>query len=419
MRAFWGEMGGCMVLTPPSYLSVESLAQQAGASAVAPPPLDYLKGLRCLVSLWIVCRHFAGPGGATLWRSTAGVTLCVVLSGFVSSLAYARRRTAGRLPYGLYAVRRVARVAPLYYISLAVAVALGVAAGQGFPPLPVALECLAGVRTWVGGPDAFCPAGESWTIVSLIPCWLLWPALSDVLQRSSAVEVWAYAAALFAAVPSLALYLAQGGHLTYRQHSWLYFYPPAMIPDFVAGAVVGEVVRRRREFNIQPSSSNNETRLSCAADATFAVAVLLVVSLPSRGYRQDSDALVFTHGMTPLICAFLFLASASEASICRRILQHPASLPSASSPSTSTFGKTPSTPHSPSPRDSTLPTPPHSLHTSSSSTSSPRSTPHFSTSPSPPGCARKPQVMPPHDTRKKPASRRRLDIDAFETDGGS
>ena len=38
------------------------------------------------------------------------------------------------------------------------------------------------------------------------------------------------------------MYAYGSGHLTYNQNSWLYFWPPAMVLDFVAGAVVGELM---------------------------------------------------------------------------------------------------------------------------------------------------------------------------------
>lgn len=94
--------------------------------------IDCLDGLRGLASLWVMIGHallLTGWRLPVLSEPDLGVDLFIMLSGFLMVFHYQLR--AGKEPWelsstwGSFWVRRVLRIAPLYYLLLAIAFMLG------------------------------------------------------------------------------------------------------------------------------------------------------------------------------------------------------------------------------------------------------------------------------------------------------
>src|SRR5690349_5496105 len=94
--------------------------------------LPALTGLRFLLALWVILHHLTGPGQmlegyvralppaavALVRGGYLAVTTFFVLSGFVLARSYAGTRWTGRSVVR-YTAARIARVYPVYLLSLA------------------------------------------------------------------------------------------------------------------------------------------------------------------------------------------------------------------------------------------------------------------------------------------------------------
>ena len=143
--------------------------------AKKPQILPALTGLRFFLALWVILHHLTGRGQmlepaalalpqplyALIRGGYLAVTTFFVLSGFVLSRSYARTRWSGR-DLVRYGAGRIARVYPVYLLSLAV-VAPFIAADRapGKPPLIAAHVLL--VQGWLG------PVAVNWNT----PAWSL------------------------------------------------------------------------------------------------------------------------------------------------------------------------------------------------------------------------------------------------------
>jgi peptidoglycan/LPS O-acetylase OafA/YrhL len=89
---------------------------------------DDLDGLRALAVLGVIWHHTAGgafPGSALSWAGSQGVTLFFAISGFlITSLLLRERDRRGRIDLRAFVVRRTLRIFPVFYLALALYVAL-------------------------------------------------------------------------------------------------------------------------------------------------------------------------------------------------------------------------------------------------------------------------------------------------------
>jgi peptidoglycan/LPS O-acetylase OafA/YrhL len=87
-----------------------------------------LDGLRALAVLGVIWHHTAGgafPGSALSWAGSQGVTLFFAISGFlITSLLLRERDRRGRIDLRAFVVRRTLRIFPVFYLALALYVAL-------------------------------------------------------------------------------------------------------------------------------------------------------------------------------------------------------------------------------------------------------------------------------------------------------
>jgi len=229
------------------------------APRTAPSPLHQLTGLRLFAALAVYFSHVPAPKGAPSWlvalqqSGYAGVTFFFVLSGFVLTLNYADRLRTKQDVWS-YAAARLARVYPLYLVTLAWPVVHRWAAGT--LPESHLLQKLVGIQAW--SPDvhvAFGFAGPSWSIsvelflYATLP--LLLPLLAWLDERSGVLVVGIVAVLAAIAAITLLFELTGRGALPVTDpdsaHRWLYRMPLTRLGDFVLGILAAKLFVRLRD----------------------------------------------------------------------------------------------------------------------------------------------------------------------------
>jgi peptidoglycan/LPS O-acetylase OafA/YrhL len=137
------------------------------------PALD---GMRAIAAVMVVFFHFAGPRWAWL-NGFLGVHMFFVLSGFlITTLALREESRTGRVSLREFYVRRVFRILPVYYVVLAMIVALAWLRGEWVSSgLPGVLDnYLTFTNEWAPNNSLF---GQSWTLGVEQKFYLAWPLL--------------------------------------------------------------------------------------------------------------------------------------------------------------------------------------------------------------------------------------------------
>lgn len=220
-------------------------------------PLPALTGLRFLAALHVVSYHAlrptlvdAAPGPAAFLQSgPTAVTLFFVLSGFVLVHAY------GSAPAPRpFLAARAARLVPLYWTALALALPLGLAArARGLVDDPLGPGSLAlvatGLQAWV--PDAALRWNPpAWSLSCELFFYLCFPALARLVTRlgpRGALALGGGSWVLGASLPLVYLALAPDGLVLPSitdEAPWLNavkLSPLARLPDFLVGVVAGQL----------------------------------------------------------------------------------------------------------------------------------------------------------------------------------
>jgi peptidoglycan/LPS O-acetylase OafA/YrhL len=173
-------------------------------SAIAHTPQRFyqpeLDGLRFYAFLGVFVFHILPEQPAfyrglhlpvpSLWMGIAksgasGVDLFFALSAFlITSLLLRERQQTGGISLRLFYIRRILRIWPLYFVVLAVAVALAHTPSQKLP-LYYIVGYMLFVGNWInaafGYPKSVC--APLWTVSIEEQFYLVWPALMKVLGR--------------------------------------------------------------------------------------------------------------------------------------------------------------------------------------------------------------------------------------------
>lgn len=216
------------------------------------PDLPHLTGLRAGLALWIVCHHIIPihPTSSLTkftMRVNVAVEMFMVVSGFVTELTYGGRDlllSAGTL-LNFYA-RRLSRVLVTCGFAITVSEFWRWWAGYADSPLML-FRCATLMQPWVD-PMPHCPDGPTWFVASLIPCWLLYPVLSQHLlgRLQSPAAFIAVGVVLWLASmgPQLALMAQRGAWLSWNEVRYTWFWPPAQLGDFALGAWTAAAMKR-------------------------------------------------------------------------------------------------------------------------------------------------------------------------------
>ncbi|CAE7607569.1 unnamed protein product [Symbiodinium sp. CCMP2456] len=213
--------------------------------------LLHFDGVRTVFALWIVFHHMAPRQPSLLDKMLVRVDVCVeffvLLSGFMTHYAYHSKDIESSFgSLAAFFVRRCFRCLLASYLGMVlctVTLWLG-----GFEVWSFnTLSCFLLIKTWID-PEPNCPNMPSWFLVSMLPSWLLYPMFRPMLgwNRSMGGHVClAVTAWCFAIVPQLCLMLSRGAWLEWTEFTFTWFWPPALLPDFMLGACVAALVLRK------------------------------------------------------------------------------------------------------------------------------------------------------------------------------
>ncbi len=147
-----------------------------------------LDGVRAVAALAVLLTHVAfqtgevarSAGGAVLGRFDAGVAVFFVLSGFLLYRPHAVAVQTGSRPPALrqYALRRVARILPAYWVALAAVVLTA-----GSAPAGRVLTHLGLAQTYLGG--MFPSYTQTWSLCTEIAFYAALPALAAAMSRAA------------------------------------------------------------------------------------------------------------------------------------------------------------------------------------------------------------------------------------------
>ncbi len=226
-----------------------------------PSPLPALTSLRFGAAAYVLVFHYAAfyfgadAVPAAIGLGYSGVTFFFLLSGFILAYTYRGVDLADREALARYRWARVARVAPAYLLSLAVALPWLAAWVMKTPPplqgLMAASAVLAplGLHAWV--PGAACALNcPSWSVSTeaffylafpaLLPLVLRWPGRAAAvtlllwgLSTLGAIRAWD------AAAPGISLISPEAGGVGAQLWAQAIKYNPLLrLPEFVAGILL-------------------------------------------------------------------------------------------------------------------------------------------------------------------------------------
>jgi len=158
-------------------------------------------------------------------------------------------------------------------------------------------------------------------------------------------------------IPMMSIWASQGGHLSFVQHDYFYFWPPSQMAEFMLGVVVSAFVLRRERLALETTVAEAEPLLGggplapskmrgmaaslagysvqvALGDAALLLVAVIVVALPlpAEGHREPIGCNynggaepLLNHLLSPLLALFLWSscdASGCSASLGARLLSN-------------------------------------------------------------------------------------------------
>jgi len=216
--------------------------------AQAQERLPHFDGARTLFATWIVCHHMAPREptsclDAMMVRVDVGVEFFILLSGFLTHHLHKDKELAASCwSFFTYLTRRTFRCLLATYAGMTLCALTQLLGGFDICT-PKTLSCFFLLKTWYD-PTPNCPNMPSWFVVSLLPCWILYPGVRLLLRGTSAKHCLCFAllAWLLAIGPQLSMLMWKRTWLSWNQFIFTWFWPPALVPDFVLGSCMAALV---------------------------------------------------------------------------------------------------------------------------------------------------------------------------------
>ena len=222
-----------------------------GANRDRQSNLPSLSGLRWSAALLVflyhvsVVQYFGGLSAVLVdiafGAGDVGVSFFFVLSGFVLTWS---TPTARAIPFYR---RRFARIYPLHFVTALLALVLAFTLAPGTKPdLAQLIANLSLVQSWVPSVSFYQSVNPvSWSLSCEAFFYILFPLLFVLLRRigwRGNAFVVAGCVALDLLLPMLAHHLVLSRDLNF----FLYYFPPARLPEFLLGMALAQVVRAGR-----------------------------------------------------------------------------------------------------------------------------------------------------------------------------
>ena len=298
----------------PNVLS-ESNNDRAGFAHPKVEPLPALTSLRFFAAFYVLMFHYIGSAGDPKIISIGytGVTFFFILSGFILSHNYSNVDFAKPRVVKSYFIARIARIYPVFILSLFVGLPYFVAqlshiASPGFRLLFSASAVLAplGLHSWV--PGAACALNcPSWSVSTELFFYCLFPMALPLILRRPFISLFATASLWLACC--LAYWLLWmgvgggqllGGDLSPRLNAvsqLIKFFPVGRLPEFLLGMLLYVFWVRKR------------ARIAGLVGPLFLVSSLAAVGVVYGS--KDIPEVVLHNGFTAIVWAPMIIAAAS------------------------------------------------------------------------------------------------------------
>jgi peptidoglycan/LPS O-acetylase OafA/YrhL len=217
-----------------------------------------LTGLRFLAAFYVFVFHVNMPIRTPLtwlprWTQTIidqgflGVTLFFVLSGFVLTYSHQKDFSITKMPsigyWFKFLYKRLARIYPPFIVGLLVLLVLSIRL-KSVPPWWLAVMSATFTQTYHPGVAMLWYDGGAWSVANEWFFYLLFPLLLPLavryLRSSRAVALALCGVIMLQAGLAFALYL----HPAWSRHIYVFCFPPARLPEFMAGILVANGVLR-------------------------------------------------------------------------------------------------------------------------------------------------------------------------------
>ncbi len=214
--------------------------------------IEALTSLRFIAAFIVVCLHFgadtslvhAAPGIFTAGAEM--VTLFFVLSGFVLTLAYAGKKNISTVEYF---INRVARIAPAYYLALAIVVLGSLSHGLGNINFKALLLSVAFLQAWVPSYPMVLNY-PAWSLSVEMAFYLIFPLMLWVALRMRLRDLLLASLLVWLVTQLVVTYWLNsswyGGYPS-ESHDLLFFFPPVHLCSFLFGIYGARVLTARGE----------------------------------------------------------------------------------------------------------------------------------------------------------------------------
>ena len=187
-----------------------------------PVPLPVLTSLRFFAAFLVVAHH-----NLALHRGYSGVTFFFILSGFILAVNYSGRSLRG------FHAKRFARIYPAHLLTALLALPLIGAVGW-WQNLTLTQSW------WHAQPTYFSLNPVAWSLSNEAFFYALFPALLWAAMR------WPRAVAVCVGLSFAGLVGVALAFPVSDPHYWFYLFPPARLPEFALGVILGIGFTRRR-----------------------------------------------------------------------------------------------------------------------------------------------------------------------------
>lgn len=245
--------------------------------------INSLQSLRGFFAVMVFLSHFIvnGAGDRAYYNGgTMGVEYFIVLSGFVLCAGYESRIERSRIDYRDFMLRRLIRIFPLHLGCLALWAVVtykftDYAASEIVPNLLL-------VQSWFPEPDIYYGCNTpSWCLSTLLFCYLMFPLLIRLYERSRGLFVAAWGVLMVVYVVFLsteALRLDEGAQ------TWLTRVVPVVrLLDFVLGMLMWQLFASLRAGSFATKmrgwSPVAKTAVECVPVALYVIAACVATRL--------------------------------------------------------------------------------------------------------------------------------------------
>lgn len=274
-------------------------------------------GIRGLLAFYIMLFHALAFSAGWNLHGSALIPVFFLLAGYSLAIVYGKQRPGFDVKH--YYRNRFARIAPVYYVAMLIALPLAVGGRGWVSPSDmgwVFATNLFAVQMWAGLPPLSF-VGPSWTISTLAFFYLVFPWLlrwhQDQTDRS--LNRWITMLAVVQAVVFFALSFAIGSvdswWAFWASHAW----PISRLPVFDMGLVAGLLMfRQGRPYRdtavrVMGVSTDQKNRWAQRVDWSAGTFVVFVIGLSALQVVGDIDLLgswwmqgIFPYAILVIIC---------------------------------------------------------------------------------------------------------------------